>query len=110
MTAQVRHLANAGEQSPDLPCGYNQEEWEQLGEQLGERLDDRPRPTDRTVTLRELRAASVPSSKMSFAGFSRSELEEVIEQTTLEFQGFESLYGFAIHSYESYRILRESPR
>jgi molybdopterin/thiamine biosynthesis adenylyltransferase len=30
LTAQVRHLANAGEQSPDLPCGYNREEWEQL--------------------------------------------------------------------------------
>jgi hypothetical protein len=83
-----------------------EEEWEKLGEQLGER----PRPTDRTVTLRESRAASVPSSKVSFAGFSRSELEEVIEQTALELQGFESLYGFAIHSYESFRMLRESSR
>jgi molybdopterin/thiamine biosynthesis adenylyltransferase len=30
LTAQVRSLSNADDQSPDLPCGYSQDEWEQL--------------------------------------------------------------------------------
>ena len=59
--------------------------------------------TTGTVILRESRATDVPSSKLSFAQYSQSELEDVIEQTALELQHFKSLYGFAIHSYESYR-------
>ena len=63
-----------------------------------------------TVTLRESRATSVPSGKLSFAEYGRSELEIVIERTALELQQFESFYGFAIHSYESYRPWLEGPR
>jgi len=62
------------------------------------------------VILRESRATDVPSGKLSFARHDRSELERVIEQTALELQQFESLYGFAIHSYESYRPWLEGQR
>ena len=87
-----------------------EEAWDPLDDQLDDRLGGRPRTTVGTVTLRESRATAVPSGKLSFAGYSRSELEIVIEQTALEFQQFESFYGFAIHSYESYRPWLEAPR
>ena len=83
-----------------------EEAWDRLGDQLG----GWPRTTVGTVTLRESRATDVPSGKLSFAGYGRSELEIVIEQTALELQQFESFYGFAIHSYESYRPWLEGPR
>ena len=62
-----------------------EKEWEQRDDQLDDQLDDRlggwPRTTVGTVTLRESRATDVPSGKLSFAGYSRSEFERVIEQT-----------------------------
>ncbi|MCH8811079.1 MAG: hypothetical protein IID07_04555 [Gemmatimonadetes bacterium] len=87
-----------------------EEAWDQLDDQLDDQIDDRSRTRVATVILRESRATSVPSSKLSFAGYSRSKLDAVIEQTTLELQQFESFYGFAIHSYESYRPWLEGPR
>ena len=79
-------------------------------EEAWDRLGGRRKTTTGTVILRESRATDVPSSKLSFARFSRSELEGVIEQTALELQQFESLFGFAIHSYESYRAWLEGQR
>ena len=81
-----------------------------IAEEAWDRLSERPRTTTGTVILRESRATEVPSGKLSFAGYSRSEIEAVIEQTALELQQFESFYGFAIHSYESYRPWLEGPR
>ncbi len=80
----------------------DEEEWERLG-----RLRE---TTTGTVILRESRATEVPSGKLTFAPFSKSELEGVIDQTASELQHFESLYGFAIHSYESYRAWLEENR
>ena len=81
-----------------------------ISEDAWDRIGDRPRTTAGTVILRESRATSVPSNKLSFAGYSRAELETVMRQTALELQRFESFYGFAIHSYESYRPWLEDPR
>ena len=81
-----------------------------IAEQVWNRLGERPRTTTGTVILRQSRATDVPSGKLSFARHSRSEFDAVIEQTALEFQQFESFYGFAIHSYESYRPWLEGPR
>ena len=99
-----------------------------IAEEAWDRLRERPRTTTGTTTgtttaaetttgttmgtviLRESRATHVPSTKLSFAAYSRSELDVVIEQTALELQQFESFYGFAIHSYESYRPWLEGPR
>ena len=86
-----------------------EEAWDRLGGWLDDRLG-RERTTTGTVILRESRATSVPSGKLSFAAYSRSELDIVIERTALELQQFESFYGFAIHSYESYRPWLEGPR
>ena len=82
-----------------------EEAWDRLGNRPGE-----PDTRIGSVTLRESRATRVPSGKLSFAGYGRSDLDVVIEQTALELQQFESLYGFAIHSYESYRPWVEAPR
>jgi hypothetical protein len=81
-----------------------------IAEEAWDRLGRRGETTTGTVILRESRATDVPSGKLSFARYSRSELEDVIEQTALELQQFESLYGFAIHSYESYRPWLEGHR
>ena len=81
-----------------------------IAEEAWDRLGERPRTTTGTKILRQSRATDVPSGKLSFAQYSRSELDIVIEQTALELQQFESFYGFAIHSYESYRPWLEGPR
>ncbi len=81
-----------------------------IAEEAWDRLGRRQETTTGTVILRESRATDVPSGKLSFARHDRSELERVIEQTALELQQFESLYGFAIHSYESYRPWLEGQR
>ncbi len=81
-----------------------------IAEEAWDRLGSQRKTTTGTVILRESRATDVPSSKLSFARYGRSELEVVIEQTALELQEFESLYGFAIHSYESYRPWLEGHR
>jgi len=79
-----------------------EEAWDRLGSWRGK--------TTGTVILRESRATDVPSRKLTFAAYGRSELDVVIEDTALELQQFESFYGFAIHSYESYRPWLEGPR
>ena len=79
-----------------------EEAWDRLGGGRG--------TTTGTVILRESRATDVPSRKLTFAAYGRSELDVVIEDTALELQQFESFYGFAIHSYESYRPWLEGPR
>ena len=79
-----------------------EEAWDRLGGWRGK--------TTGTVILRESRATDVPSRKLTFAAYGRSELDVVIEDTALELQQFESFYGFAIHSYESYRPWLEGPR
>ncbi len=79
-----------------------EEAWDRLGGGRG--------TTTGTVILRESRATDVPSGKLTFAAYGRSELDVVIEDTALELQQFESFYGFAIHSYESYRPWLEGPR
>ena len=76
--------------------------WDRLGGERG--------TTTGTVILRESRSTEVPSGKLTFAAYGRSELDVVIEDTALELQQFESFYGFAIHSYESYRPWLEGPR
>ena len=81
-----------------------------IGEEAWERLGGRPNTTTGAVTLRASRVTSVPSDKLSFAGYSSGDLEVVIEQTALELQQFESFYGFAIHSYESFRPWLEGSR
>lgn len=81
-----------------------------IAEEAWDRLGGRRKTTTGTVILREARATDVPSSKLSFARYSPSELKGVIEQTASELQQFESLYGFAIHSYESYRPWLEGHR
>ena len=81
-----------------------------IPEEAWDRLDRGQRTTTGAVILRESRATDVPSDKLSFARYSGSELEAVMEQTALELQQFESLYGFAIHSYESYRPWLEARR
>jgi len=79
-----------------------EEAWDRLGGWRG--------TTTGTVILRESRATDVPSGKLTFAAYGRSELDVVIEDTARELQQFESFYGFAIHSYESYRPWLEGPR
>ena len=81
-----------------------------IAEDVWSRLDGPPRAVTGTVILRQSRATEVPSSKLSFARYSRNELEVVMDQTARELQHFESLYGFAIHSYESYRPWLERHR
>jgi len=53
--------------------------------------------------LSQTDATSVPSTKLTFAKKGLEDLEKVMQQTKLELQKFSSFYGFAIHSYESYR-------
>jgi len=49
----------------------------------------------------------VPSAKLTFKDKNIRELEEVMEKAESEFSRFPSFYGFAIHSYESYKLLRQ---
>ena len=74
------------------------------------RLSGPPMAAVGIVILRESRATDVPSSKLSFARYSRNELEVVMDQTARELQHFASFHGFAIHSYESYRPWLERSR
>ena len=48
-------------------------------EEAWDRLSERPRTTTGTLILRESRATDVPSGKLSFARYGRSEIEAVIE-------------------------------
>ena len=55
------------------------------------------------VVLSQTDATSVPSTKLTFAKKGLKDLEKVMQQTKSELEKFSSFYGFAIHSYESYR-------
>ena len=62
-----------------------------------------PQFSQGVVVLGQTRATFVPSTKLTFAKKDLKDLEAVIQQTKSELQNFSSLYGFAIHSYESFR-------
>lgn len=55
------------------------------------------------VVLSQTEAVPVPSTKLTFAKKGLKDLEKIMQQTKSELQKFSSFYGFAIHSYESYR-------
>ena len=55
------------------------------------------------LVLSQTHATPVPSTKLTFARKDLNDLETVMRQTKLELQNLSSFYGFAIHSYESYR-------
>ncbi len=77
-------------------------EWERFQRELGLTRD--------VVVLSQIRSTPVPAAKLTFAEWSRNDLEEVIKQTASELDRFTSLHGFAIHSYESYRPWLERQR
>jgi len=62
-----------------------------------------PKFSHDTVVMGQTDATFVPSTKISFAKKDLKDLEVVIQQTKSELQNFSSFYGFAIHSYESFR-------
>ncbi|MFH0799829.1 MAG: hypothetical protein V2A66_06570 [Pseudomonadota bacterium] len=53
--------------------------------------------------LRQIRSIDVPASKLTFAGKKARDLKDVMQEVESEFIQYPSFYGFAIHSYESYR-------
>ncbi len=62
-----------------------------------------PQFSQGVAVLGQTRATFVSSTKLTFAKKDLKDLETVIQQTKTELQNFSSFYGFAIHSYESYR-------
>jgi len=68
-----------------------------------DRLKGDPQFSQDIAVLSQTDATSVPSTKLTFAKKGLEDLEKVMQQTKLELQKFSSFYGFAIHSYESYR-------
>lgn len=62
-----------------------------------------PQFSQDTVVLGQTDATPVPSAKLTFAEKGLKDLKKVMQQTKSELQKFSSFYGFAIHSYESYR-------
>jgi hypothetical protein len=57
--------------------------------------------------LCEKKRTFVPSEKLTFKGKNIREMEEVMEKAESEFSRFPSFYGFAIHSYESYKLMQQ---
>lgn len=53
--------------------------------------------------LRQIRSIDVPAAKLTFADKKAEDLKEVVQEAASEFMQYPSFYGFAIHSYESYR-------
>jgi hypothetical protein len=49
----------------------------------------------------------VPSAKLSFFRKNSAELDEVMDQAESEFRKYTAFYGFALHDYESYRMLKQ---
>jgi hypothetical protein len=68
-----------------------------------DRLKRDPQLSQGVVILGQIHATLVPSTKLTFAKKNLKDLERVIQQTKSELQNFSSFYGFAIHSYESFR-------
>ena len=54
-------------------------------------------------TLFQANRIEVPSSRITFHEMTREELSAVMRKTAGEFGRYRSFYGFAIHSYESFR-------
>jgi len=67
-----------------------------------DRLKRKPQISKDIVVLGQTHATNVSSSKMTFAKKNLKDLARVIYQAKLELQDFDSFYGFAIHSYESF--------
>lgn len=56
------------------------------------------------ITLHQTRSVNVPASKITFADKPKTDLAKVMQEAGSEFSIFPSFYGFAIHSYESYKL------
>ena len=54
-------------------------------------------------TLSQTRSVDLPSSKITFFGKTKRDLQDVMEGADREFSGTPSFLGFAIHSYEGFR-------
>ncbi|MDA2923639.1 hypothetical protein MYX65_03110 [Acidobacteria bacterium AH-259-L09] len=66
-------------------------------------LQKDPQLLQGAILLSQTHATPVPSEKLTFAKKSLEDLKEVMRQTASELLYFPSFYGFALHSYESYR-------
>ncbi len=55
------------------------------------------------LELFQINRIEVPSSRITFQKKTLQELEAVMQKTSREFSRFSSFYGWAIHSYESFR-------
>lgn len=53
--------------------------------------------------LRQINSINVPASKLTFETKKPGDLKDVMQESASEFMQYPSFYGFAIHSYESYR-------
>jgi hypothetical protein len=73
-------------------------EWISDGSQKG---GNETKPSSRE--LFQTNRIEVPSSRITFQEKTRQEFDAVIEKTAREFSRYSSFYGFAIHSYESFR-------
>jgi len=72
-----------------------------------ERFKRDPQFSQDVVVLAQTHVTHVPATKLTFAQKDLKDLETVMQQTKSELQKFSSFYGFAIHSYESYRAWLE---
>jgi len=57
--------------------------------------------------LYQQKRTSVPAEKLTFAGKSIRELDDVMEKAEREFRKFPGFYGFAVHYYRSFQSLSE---
>ncbi|MBI5299158.1 MAG: hypothetical protein HY877_02520 [Deltaproteobacteria bacterium] len=63
-----------------------------------------------SATLFQTRSVEVPSSKITFFGKTKSDLANVMDGAKRELSGYSGFFGFAIHSYESYRPWAEKQK
>ena len=61
--------------------------------------------TDHKVFVAGFNTTEKMLSKITFAGRTKSEMEEVLDEVSNAFQGVESFLGFAIHYYQTYKAL-----
>jgi len=74
-----------------------------IEEENWERFKRDPQFSQDVVVLAQSSETYVSATKLTFAQKDWIDLETVMQQTKSELQKFSSFYGFAIHSYESYR-------
>jgi hypothetical protein len=55
------------------------------------------------MRLYQSQRIEVPATRITFHNMSRQDLGDVMQKTAREFSRYTSFYGFAIHSYESFR-------